>query len=259
MNNHRVIAVFVFAIGIAACAPRTQVVQGSCAKVHGADVCTWGEMRGSQVTSFGASIPMAAFTNAPTEPEMKMAWPPPADATIPLPDAVASATGMKVLTVYWEPHGHPPKMMAVPHWDFHFYDISGADVAAITCADSAKPATLPAGYALPDMDLGPPVGKLIGLCVPGMGMHSLLQHELSDTTSWTGSMVLGYYHQKPVFVEPMVSNALMLARKSFTLAVPAVPGVAASSHYPTQFRADYDSASQSYKFVFSGMGGAGGK
>ena len=241
------------ALTLAACSPKIQVVQGSCAKVNGADVCTWGEMRGTQVTAFGATVPMAAITGAPAE--MKMVWPPVADASIAMPAEVASGTGFKTLTVFWEPHGHPPKMMAVPHWDFHFYDMPGAEVAAIGCTDTVKPRTLPAGYALPDMDLGPPIGVLPGVCVPGMGMHALVASELSDTMPWTKSLVIGYDHQKPVFVEPMLANATMLAKKSFTLAVPTIAGVASTSHYPTQFHADYDSTSQSYKFVFSGFSG----
>ena len=201
------------ALTLAACSPKTQVVKGSCAKVNGADVCTWGEMRGSQVTAFGATVPMAAISGAPAE--MKMVWPPVADASIAMP----------------------------------------AEVAAIGCADTVKPKTLPAGYALPDMDLGPPIGVLPGVCVPGMGMHALMASELSDTMPWTKSMVIGYDHQKPVFVEPMLANATMLAKKSFTLSVPAIAGTAATSHYPTQFHADFDSTSQSYKFVFSGFSG----
>jgi hypothetical protein len=241
------------ALTLAACSPKTQVVKGSCAKVNGADVCTWGEMKGNAVTAFGATVPMAAITGAPAE--MKMVWPPVADASIAMPAEVASGTGFKTLTIFWEPHGHPPKIMAVPHWDFHFYDMAGADVAAIGCADTVKAKTLPAGYALPDIDVGPPIGMLTGLCVAGMGMHALLASELTDTTLWTGSMVIGYDHQKPVFVEPMMPNSTMLAKKPFTLALPAVPGSAATSHYPTQFHADFDSTSQSYKFVFSGFSG----
>ena len=58
------------ALTLAACSPKIQVVQGSCAKVNGADVCTWGEMRGAQVTAFGATVPMAAITGAPAEMKM---------------------------------------------------------------------------------------------------------------------------------------------------------------------------------------------
>ena len=238
---------------LAACSPKVEIVQGTCGKVRGADVCTWGEMTGKSLTAFGATVPMSAITGAPAD--APMVWPPVAAATIPLPEAVTAGTGLKVLTVYFEPHGHPPKPMLIPHWDFHFYDITAADAAAIDCKDVVKPATLAAGYALPDMDLGPPIGVLPGVCVAGMGMHSLPATDLTDTTAWTKTMVIGYYHQKPIFVEPMLANATLLAKKSFTLAIPAVPGMAAGSHYPTQFRADYDSTAQSYKFVFSGFAG----
>lgn len=249
----RTVALGVAGLIGAACAPKVEIVQGSCGKVHGADVCTWGEMTGKSLTSFGATVPMAAITGAPAD--MPMVWPPVAAARIPLPAAVTTGTGITVLTVYFEPHGHPPKPMLVPHWDFHFYDIPAADVATIDCKDLVKATTLAAGYTLPDMDLGPPLGVLPGVCIPGMGMHSLLATDLSDTTAWSKSMVIGYNHQRPIFVEPMLANSTLLAKKSFTLAIPAVPGMAAGTHYPTQFRADFDSTSQSYKFAFSGFTG----
>ena len=242
------------ALGIllAACS-RTQIVQGECRKVNGADICSWGELTGQSLTAFGATVPMTAIQGAPADEPM--VWPPVASATIPLPDAVASGTGFKVLTVYWEAHGHPPAPFAVPHWDFHFYNNqTAADVAALDCADSLKPAALAAGYVLPDLEI-PGIGMLKGLCVAHMGMHSLPENEYNATKPFEKSMVLGYYHQKSIFVEPMIANAMMLAKKSFTLAMPAVPGMPAGSRYPTQFRADYDSTAQSYRFVFSGFTG----
>jgi len=68
-------------------------------------------------------------------------------------------------------------------------------------------------------------------------------------------MVVGYTHQKPIFVEPMIANSALLAKQSFGLPIPAVPGMAATTHYPTQFRAEFDSTAQSYRFVFTGFAG----
>lgn len=245
------------AIGVtlAAC-NRTQVVQGACAKVNGADVCTWGEMKGKTVTSFGATVPMAVMKNAPAD--MPMAWPPKADATIAFPAEVTNATGYTVLTVYWEPHGHPPGPFEVPHWDFHFYSVPAADIAAMSCADTTKPAELPAAYMLPDITI-PGVGNLVGVCVPGMGMHSLPRSDEALTGPFEKTMVVGYYAKKPVFVEPMLANATLLAAHDFTLNIPAVPGEGANVHSPASFRADYDSAAAAYRFVFTDLGGAGAK
>jgi len=241
-------AVAMLAIGLTAC-NRTQVVQGECRPVNGASVCTWGETSGSALVAFGATIPVAAIENAPAQ--APMVWPPVAEAVIPLPEAVSAGTGFKAVTIYWEPNGHPPGPYLTPHFDFHFYAISADEVNAIDCADSTKPAQLPAAYELPDVEI-PGMGTLLGLCVPKMGMHSLPGAELHATALFQKTLIAGYYHGQSIFVEPMITRATLLERRSFAFDIPDVPGRPATAHYPTTFRADYDSTAQSYRFVFSG-------
>ncbi len=186
-----------------------------------------------------------------------MAWPPKTLAELALPASVGDRTGLRQLTMYWEPTGHPPGPYLTPHFDFHFYGISNDERMAIDCSNRSKPASLAAGYDMIDMPLPPPDAKmigtdtLVGLCVPGMGMHSLLDSELKSTSLFRGSMVLGYYGGKPIFIEPMVTKAMLLERKSFDLPIPDIPGMA--GEYPRSFRAEYDSTGQSYRFTFSGF------
>jgi len=151
--------------------------------------------------------------------------------------------------VFWEPHGHPPGPYLTPHFDFHFYSVSRADVQAIDCADATKPAQLAAGYELADVTIEP-IGHLVGLCVPQMGMHALPAAELVSTTPFEKTMVLGYYEGQSIFVEPMITRAALLARHSFTLDIPEIPGRPAASRYPRKFRADYDAVGQEYTFTF---------
>ena len=243
------VAIAVAVVSFTGCS-KHQMVQGECRAVHGADVCTWGETSGATLVAFGATVPVSVVENAPAD--VPMAWPPVANAAIPLPQAVASATGFDLLTVFWEPHGHPPGPYLAPHFDFHFYSVPAADLTAIDCADTTKPAQLAAGYELPDENI-PPIGDLIGLCVPQMGMHALLGTELASTEPFEKTMVLGYYRGSPIFVEPMLTSAVLQERRSFTLDVPDVPGQPADVRYPTTFRADYDSTAQAYRFVFSGF------
>jgi hypothetical protein len=66
-------------------------------------------------------------------------------------------------------------------------------------------------------------------------------------------MVLGYYHARPIFLEPMITREQLLKRQSFTLVVPHVPGEPITTRAPTEFRAIYDRGTQSYRFVFSGL------
>ncbi|MDH5234921.1 MAG: hypothetical protein OEW77_08155 [Gemmatimonadota bacterium] len=230
----------------------TTVVQGECRPVSGADVCAFSEMAGSNIVAFGATVPLTSIEGVPADAEM--VWPPVAAAAIPLSDAVTKATGFTTLTVYWEAHGHPPGPFLTPHFDFHFYALDPAQVDAIDCADVTKPSTVPAGFALPDIEI-PGIGNLVGLCVPKMGMHALLQSEIDSPITFEKTMVLGYDKAQPIFIEPMIARATLMAQKSFTLDVPAVSGAPAGVHYPTKFRADYDSTAKSYRFTFSEMAG----
>ena len=124
-------------------------VRGSCAEVHGDEVCTFATLTGrDDVVEVGATIPLATIEQAPADIEMK--WPPQAHVVLQLPAEAASATGLQLLTIFWEPHGHPPGPYLTPHFDFHFYNVAKPVVDAIDCTDVRKPAALPAGYIMPD-------------------------------------------------------------------------------------------------------------
>jgi len=222
----------------------------NCQPVFGSPVCTWSQTNGSRVVSFGATVPMASIENSPDS--AAMTWPPTMAAQIPMPDDARRSTGVTQLTVYWEAHGHPPAPFLTPHFDFHFYVISDSARLAIDCADSTKPATLPAGYSLPDMDL-PGIGHLPGVCVPQMGMHSLPTRELTDTVIFSGTMVMGFYQGHPIFFEPMIARAKLLERRSFSIPMATPAGIPAGVHFPTKFEAQYDPAIPGYRFVFSGL------
>jgi hypothetical protein len=247
---------------LGACAWEVPVaeIQGECGSMYEAQVCTWARMQGDSVIAFGARVPLASIENAP--PEGEMAWPPKPVAVLALPAGAQRSTGFTHLTILWEAMGHPPGPYLTPHFDFHFYTISPDQRVAMDCADLSKPSALPSGYSLPDVALPPPlatmigVSTLVGLCVPQMGMHSLLTTELESSDVFRGTMVIGYYQGKPIFVEPMITRAMLLMKRSFDLVIPAVPGV--SGNRPGAFRADYDQAGQVYQFVFSNFrSGAG--
>lgn len=230
--------------------PAASIAQGSCGDVHGARVCSWAKLEGERIVGFGLNIPLESIAEA--DPEAPFVWPPALAATIAMPEVVQESLGVMDVTIFWEAHGHPPGPYEIPHFDYHFYVIPGAEVAAIDCADDTKPDAPPTGYALPDVDI-PDVGHLIGLCVPEMGMHALLQSEMESEEPFKGTMVIGYYGGKPIFFEPMIPQSRLMVLESFSLDMPAVDGTGPGVLLPTRFEAVYDEAASAYDFVFSGF------
>ncbi|MFN2316253.1 MAG: hypothetical protein ABR551_00110 [Gemmatimonadales bacterium] len=230
--------------------PEDVALAGECGDAFGGQICTWGTADAAgTILAYGVTVPMTVIEGAPADHEM--AFPPVANAIVRMPAEVTAATGVDHFTFFWEPHGHPPGAYLTPHFDFHFYGISGAAREAIDCADPMKPETLAAGYALPDLEI-PELGTLVGMCVPAMGMHSAPGDQLASDVLFDGTMIIGYYQQRPIFFEPMIAQQYLLRRESFDLAMPSVPGVPSGVRYPGQFRAEYDAASDSYRFTFTG-------
>lgn len=258
--SYRRSTVFAALLAVATCAstepPAAPVeTQGACADVFGSQVCTWEKTSGGALVEAGATIPIASIENAPAD--APMTWPPVPAASIDLGAATRQQTAFRQLTVDWEAGGHPPAAFITPHFDFHFYAIPTAEMDAIDCSDTTKPDALPAGYGLPDVPLPPEmagmigVPTLVGLCVPKMGMHAIAQSELDRTDAFEGTMVVGYYQGAPIFIEPMISKAMLMKKASFDLPMPALTGF--PGPLPTRFHAEYDAASQSYRFVLSGF------
>jgi hypothetical protein len=240
---------------LAACATHQQAVQvnGDCADAYQAHICSWATLQGKSVVEVGVMLPVAAVENAPSEEQM--VWPPVPAAVLQLPESSQQQSGLTQFTMFWEAMGHPPTPYLTPHFDFHFYTIPASERSSIDCSDVTKPAALAVGYALPDEPLPPPMVKLtgvstlVGVCVPQMGMHSLLSAELQSQTTFRGSMVIGYYHGKPIFIEPMISRAMLLEKRSFDLPIPVIPGMAGP--YPRVFHGAYDAQQNAYHFAFS--------
>jgi hypothetical protein len=140
----------------------------------------------------------------------------------------------------------------VPHFDFHFYTVDPAAVTAMDCSDLSKPAELPAGYALPDIAI-PGMGELVGLCVPGMGMHAMPANEVNETKPFGASMLVGYYKGGAIFLEPMIARTKLLKEQGFTMQVPRATATTANVRWPSRFEAVYDGPTQAYRFTFSGF------
>lgn len=242
----------VLALALPACqtasAEVEPVVQTECGEVMGQEVCTWAQVQDGTLAAFGLTLPMSLVEGVPSE--MEMVWPPAAHGTLPMPPAAREA-GVTLTTVYWEAHGHPPGPYMEPHFDLHFYyQATEADLAAMDCSDDRKPSAIPAGYAMEDVEMPEPFGTLVGLCVPGMGMHAFPGGDFAEGYRLDATLGVGYYGGEFSFLEPMIARERLQRRESFELPVPAVPGVDPEVVVPGSFAAEYDAEAAAYRFVF---------
>ena len=257
----RAIAFAVLTIVVGACSKDTPIAElsGPCADVYKSPVCTWAKTRGDSLLEVGLVVPVASIENSPAQ--APMAWPPAPVAVLDIPEAACPKSGLVHVSVYWETGGHPPVAYMTPHFDFHFNSIASSERSAIDCVDLSKPTVLPTAYALPDIPLPPDMAKmmgvpaLVGLCVPQMGMHAVPATEVDSKEPFRATMVVGYAHGTPIFLEPMVAKAMLMEKKSFDLAIPEIPGLTGA--HPTKFHAEYDATKQQYRMIFSAFATSG--
>jgi hypothetical protein len=236
---------------LAACVPAPaafDALHGECKAVFGSEVCSWGVRADTGITEFGVTMPVASVEQAPMDGPM--VFPPVANAILALPAEVAATTGFKYVAVGWELHGHPPALFLTPHFDFHFYTTTPEAAAAMDCTNLVKPAAMPAGYALPDVDI-PGMGTLVGLCVPQMGMHAIAANEIEQREPFGASMIVGYYGGDLIFLEPMISKVKLMESATFEMPVPSVPpNTPASVRWPKTFTAQYNADTRAYRLAF---------
>lgn len=130
----------------------------------------------------------------------------------------------------WNPSGHEPTMIYdKPHFDFHFYMVSEASVAAIPIYEMAKAKfdNWPAPVYFPPNYINPGGG------VPMMGTH------WSDVTSpefhgqpFTQTFIFGSYDGRVTFYEPMITLAFLKTTNSFERAIPQPAKFQRDGWYP---------------------------
>jgi hypothetical protein len=151
----------------------------------------------------------------------------------------------------WNPHGHEPMFIyGLPHFDFHFYNVSPQEVAAIPpfAVDSTGFLNLPAAAYLP------PTYIYTGGGVPQMGTHwiDFTSSELNGAT-FTQTFIYGTYNGKVTFMEPMITKGFIEANPTFTRSIPQPAKVQKTGYYPTKLRFARNNGSRDFileDFVF---------
>lgn len=214
-------------------------VEGKTDTLFGATAKAFATVRDSDgvVASVGVVIPLAAFESAPKGSPYQD------DLVLDMPKVAREQTVMNHLRVNWLTSGHSPEPYGKPHFDLHFLRDTVDLVDAYDCrADERMPSDdqIPTGYGDPT------------LCTNAQGYHSFPDADKGST--WTGSLIMGYFAGKLAFIEPMITKDKLLAKETFELAVPK-PKSAGGAHalYPTHMKATFDEASASYSFEFDGF------
>jgi len=189
-----------------------------------------------EVLGVGVVIPVKSFENVPTtDPAFQN------NVGLEMPDAVRDRTIIQLLRINWLSGGHGPAPYGKPHFDLHFYRGTRDEVTAIDCDATAPfPADILAkGYEPPST------------CVRGMGFHAWPSADIADHT-FAASIILGYADQEMVFIEPMITQELLVSRQSFELDIarPTSAG-AATTLYPGHLTATYSALSDTYTFEFN--------
>lgn len=174
----------------------------------------------------------------------------------------------------WNPGGHvPPGVYDVPHFDFHFWTEPEAVRESIVPSDprwAELAASLPSEAARPPFYVvaAPPGTPPEAVAVPTMGVHwaDMRAPELQppgspDHRPFTTTMLWGSWDGRFVFIEPMITRAYLLAKKTATdaavrdellpLAMPAQ--LPAPGYYPGAYRITWDEQAREYRVALTGL------
>jgi hypothetical protein len=146
-----------------------------------------------------------------------------------IPIAAESGTPFKFAMVNWNSSGHEPdQVYTLPHFDFHFYTSTEAEV--MNYMDETKLNAEPnAAYI--------PANHISGPGVPMMGKHYIdaTSPELQGQT-FTQTFLFGSYDSKVVFWEPMITQAFLKNTTQFERALPQPSKFQQAGYYPTKMK-----------------------
>lgn len=180
-----------------------------------------------------------------------------------LPAAIAGRTDIPVrwIAMGWNPHGHPPAVWSVPHFDFHFYMVGEKAVDAIRigtcpifidCEDKKRALKkVPAKYVHPEhVSVGAAVGRmgdhLIDVKTPEMAKK--------DPKPFTHTMIFGAYDGGITFYEPMIALDYLQGRPaSGCMPIKQPKAWARAGYYPTLYCIRHSKKHATYTVSLEGM------
>lgn len=151
---------------------------------------------------------------------------------VPLHPKAVTGTPFKFVGLDWNPAGHPPdNVYTLPHFDFHFYMVTPAEVEATV--DFAKMNVQPPADYVPQnyMAVDP---------VPKMGLHwiDVTSPELDpvNPATFTQTFIFGSNDGKVTFYEPMITLDFLKNSSNYQRNIPQPAKVQKTGYYPTKMR-----------------------
>ncbi len=151
---------------------------------------------------------------------------------VPLHPKAVSGTPFKFVGLNWNPAGHPPQnIYTLPHFDFHFYMVTPAEVEATV--DVAKMNIQPPADYIPQNHIAVDP-------VPQMGLHwiDVTSPELdpNNPATFTQTFIFGSNDGKVTFYEPMITLDFLKSSSNFERNIPQPSKVHQTGYYPTKMR-----------------------
>ncbi len=212
--------------------------------------------------ALGVALSESAMSGLPNTPMPGM--PSAVMLVLDLP-AQAKRTGFDHVMLDWNPAGHEPEhVYTLPHFDFHFYQITSAERESIVPNNPAWPTKaahfptaeyVPTGYVA-----GSTLGNVspAAASVPFMGMHWL------DTSSpelqgpqhgkpFTTTFIYGTWDGRFTFLEPMITKAYIESMKDkpegVTMTIGTASKVAKAGMYPSAYSIKFDPQAREYQIT----------
>ena len=220
--------------------PRIDEAKGESVAVGNGTARTVVIGAGTRPVTIGVQLTMAALDGLPTAMTEWM---------LPLPTEI-STTPWDHVALDWNPQGHEPAAIyGVPHFDFHFYAIASAEQMQIAGGPDNTP--------VPAEDIPQDYASQV-VSVPMMGVHwaDTLAAEFHGSP-FDKTFIYGFYHGDMVFVEPMVTRALLMSHPDVMASIKQPDAFQTPGFYPGQYSVRYDPESETVRVTLEALADQG--
>jgi uncharacterized protein len=194
------------------------------------------ETTSAEPSAIGVELTTTALDGLPTDM---------AEWSLPMPPAVSTPPWDHVM-INWNPQGHEPTAIyGLPHFDFHFYTISQDEQMQIAGGPDNTP--VPAQNVPQDYESQV-------MSVPMMGVHwADTQSPEFHGSTFDKTFIYGFYQGNMVFVEPMVTKAMLASQPNAVAPVKQPQSFQKAGFYPDQYSVRYDAGTNTVRVTLESL------